>query len=185
MHPFFDARHPSCAVDLDSEEPRTPTKAIGEEVSLRTSEEGSNNGDDGSTKRRAAFHLAFGRGLLDESRAASMTRRGAVGWPISTHQRSLEDALNQLAQVFRECKREKANDELVEMAMKELDKMHAKMPEYLRIPGGQRFSGDSRNRRETWRIGWSSDRRWRKTYRKGSCVGLNPCLNRSMRAIRP
>lgn len=122
------------AVDSDSEEPRTPTKAIGEEVSLRTSEEGSNNGDDGSTKRRAAFHLAFGRGLLDESRAASMTRRGAVGVADSTHQRSLEDALNQLAQVFRECKREKANDELVEMAMKELDKMHAKMPEYLRIP---------------------------------------------------
>ena len=41
--------------------------------------------------------------------------------------------MNQLAQVFRECKREKANDELVEMAMKELEKMHAKMPEYLRI----------------------------------------------------
>ena len=122
------------AVDSDSEEPGTPTKAIGEEASLRASEEGSNNGDDGSTKRRAAFHLAFGRGLLDESRAASMTRRGAVGVADSTHQRSLEDALNQLAQVFRECKREKANDELVEMAMKELDKMHAKMPEYLRIP---------------------------------------------------
>ena len=138
IHSFIHSFEPSTfiitAVDSDSEEPGTPTKAIGEEASLRASEEGSNNGDDGSTKRRAAFHLAFGRGLLDESRAASMTRRGAVGVADSTHQRSLEDALNQLAQVFRECKREKANDELVEMAMKELDKMHAKMPEYLRIP---------------------------------------------------
>ena len=134
IHSFEPSTFSIMAVDSDSEEPGTPTKAIGEEASLRTSEEGSNNGDDGSTKRRAAFHLAFGRGLLDESRAASMTRRGAVGVADSTHQRSLEDALNQLAQVFRECKREKANDELVEMAMKELEKMHAKMPEYLRIP---------------------------------------------------
>ena len=136
------------AVDSDSEEPAvkggvegrtetTTTTTTGTEgdAEARESDDGSNVGDEnGASKRLAAFHLAFGRGLLDESRAASMTRRGAVGVADSTHQRSLEDALNQLAQVFRECKREKANDELVEMAMKELDKMHAKMPEYLRIP---------------------------------------------------
>jgi len=135
------------AVDSDSEEPavkggvegrieaRTTTTGTEGEAEAGESDDGSNVGDEnGGSKRLAAFHLAFGRGLVDESRAASMTRRGAVGVADSTHQRSLEDALNQLAQVFRECKREKANDELVEMAMKELDKMHAKMPEYLRIP---------------------------------------------------